>query len=182
MLMSEKLQNGNRKLTDTPAPMDEEMKILRFDPRVTMHLLPLCKGHKTLTTVEDESKSSTSKPAVTTKPSLVAKTVKKTYKSSSKAKSLCPHELKGYKLTHEGKPICWGYNLVSGCKEKVENGRCRRGCIFAVSARRTIMAFMPAELPVLDYLMKKCMIQMILPRLMFRLRNLMSRQDQPTIQ
>ena len=45
-LMSEELQISGKRLTDTPAPMNEAMVRLSTDPRVTMFLLPLPRSSK----------------------------------------------------------------------------------------------------------------------------------------
>ena len=48
---------------------------------------------------------------------------KKKARPSPKTKSMCPQELKGFKqLNASNIPICWAFNLSSGCSEAVSNG------------------------------------------------------------
>ncbi len=119
-------------------PMNEKLKTLIYDPRITMHLLPLPKGQSRpidTSTVEDPP---VRRPAPNPK-----KKVRPA--PSAKAKSKCPAELKDFEqFDSEGNPICWSYNL-SGCKEEVKDGRCKKAFIFARSARGTIMDLAPAE-------------------------------------
>ena len=102
-------------------PMDEAMKQLRVDPRVTMHLLPLPKarpsgvekrGNDEVTTPKSDPKIKAPKPK---KP------------PTKKAASLCPEELKGHHHRDErNETICWAFNLSSnGCKTK--GSRCPKG-------------------------------------------------------
>ena len=47
---------------------------------------------------------------------------------SAKAKSLCPQELRGFQQRDpSGNAICWAFNLKAGCKNEVNNGRCKKG-------------------------------------------------------
>ena len=136
MILSEELQHENVRLSDTPSPVEEGVKRLRTDPRVTVHLLPLPVGHKT-------SSSSAEAPASSKAPlpQPVGQGLKrqkaKAYKPSAKAKSMCPAELKDFKqVDDEGRAICWGYNMKSGCKEQVSNGRCKKGRHVCVRCHR----------------------------------------------
>lgn len=58
-LMSEELQNSGKRLTETPAPMNEAMIKLSTDPRVTMFLLPLPRSSRASTSDVIQSVKST---------------------------------------------------------------------------------------------------------------------------
>lgn len=126
-IMAQELQITDKRLTATPAPMDESMRALRTDPRVTMCLLPIAKG-SAKPTAEDKAASSSKVPAPP-KPHPVPKPgAKKKFAATKRARDMCPVELQGYKLKDsDGQPICWSYNMACGCSETVTNGRCKRG-------------------------------------------------------
>ena len=121
-------------------PMNEKLKTLIYDPRITMHLLPLPKGQSRpidTSTVEDPP---VRRPAPNPK-----KKVRPA--PSAKAKSKCPAELKDFEqFDSEGNPICWSYNL-SGCKEEVKDGRCKKGhsYLHAVQEEQSWTYLAPAE-------------------------------------
>ena len=94
-------------------PMD--LKSLMYDPRVTLHLLPLPKG---VAKSQDTGGSTADKNDADPKPNPKPK---KKAKASPKAKAKCPEELKSFsQFDSNNQPICWSYNL-SGCKEAVQN-------------------------------------------------------------
>ena len=96
-------------------PMDQKMKSLMYDPRVTLHLLPLPKG---VAKSQDTGGSTADKNDADPKPNPKPK---KKAKASPKAKAKCPEELKSFsQFDSNNQPICWSYNL-SGCKEAVQN-------------------------------------------------------------
>lgn len=127
-VMAQDLQITDKRLTATPAPMDEAMKSLRTDPRITMCLLPLAKGTPRPSN-EDKAASSTTKVQPPPKPHPSAKQgSKKKFVPTKRAREMCPAELQGYRLKDsDGNPICWNYNMACGCSETVTNGRCKRG-------------------------------------------------------
>ena len=58
-------------------------------------------------------------------------------KQSQRAKALCPNELKDFKqVDDQGKPICWAYNMKSGCKESVQNGALQKGSTHCMKCLR----------------------------------------------
>ena len=116
-------------------PMEESLKQLRTDPRVTMHLLPLPKVSAREHDSKNPSSSSTGHPRPAPKRDF--RPAKKS-KASAKAKSMCPDELKQYsQKTDEGLPICWAFNSKAGCKEPVQNGRCKKGVHCCIKCKRT---------------------------------------------
>ncbi|CAJ1438397.1 unnamed protein product, partial [Effrenium voratum] len=129
--MAEELQQTAINLVSVPAPMDEALNRLRFDPRVQMHLLPLAKHIKVAK--EDYARSSAAaSPSNSGKGSPSSKHVaarsKKQKKPSAKAKSICPHELQGFnQRDSDGNAICWSFNMKGGCQLEVTNGRCKKG-------------------------------------------------------
>lgn len=111
-------------------PMDAKMQALACDPRVNMFLLPLPSSVKVAKEVSEDHET-IEKPGRVPRP-------KKKAKSSPKAKSMCPKELKGYnRLNANSVPICWGFNLSSGCSESVSNGRCKKGSHECIKCNRT---------------------------------------------
>ena len=130
-IMAEELQQTAINLVSVPAPMDEALNRLRFDPRVQMHLLPLAKRIKVAK--DDYAKSSAAaSPSNSGKGSPsnkhVAARSKKQKKPSAKAKSICPHELQGFnQRDSDGNAICWSFNMKGGCQLEVTNGRCKKG-------------------------------------------------------
>lgn len=139
MIMAEELQQANKQLSETPSPMNEAMEQLRTDPRVTMHLLPL-PGHRQAT-----SSAASGSTKVAPPPAPVSGTKRqkqKTLKQSSKARTLCPAELKEFKQTDdEGRPICWAFNTKAGCKEAVSGGKCKKGVHICIKCRRSNHSF-----------------------------------------
>lgn len=114
-------------------PMEEKLKTLRTDPRVTMFLLPLPKS----ASKDSEKTTSTS---TKTPPPAAAPAVKPAKKArpSAKAKTLCPQELKGFQQRDpSGNAICWAYNLKGGCKNEVTNGRCKKGVHCCIKCHKT---------------------------------------------
>ena len=126
-VMAQELQLTGKRLTATPAPMDESMKTLRTDPRITMCLLPLAKGAPK--TASEDKGATSSKTPPPPKPHPMPKTgAKKKFAATKRAREMCPAELQGYRLKDsEGQPICWNFNMACGCTETVNNGQCKRG-------------------------------------------------------
>jgi len=121
-LMSEELQTSGKRLTDTPAPMNDAMVRLSTDPRVTMFLFPLPRS----------SKSAASDVSSYVKPTGDAEVVKrpkpKIKKPSAKAKNLCPEELgQHHETDSDNNRICWAFNMKNGCSLEVKDGKCRKG-------------------------------------------------------
>ena len=113
-------------------PMDKKMTELRTDPRVTMFLLPL---PKSAAKDSDKPAASTSTPkAGAPQPLRPAKKAR----PSAKAKSMCPQELRGFQQRDpSGNAICWAFNLKTGCKNEVTNGRCKKGVHCCMKCHKT---------------------------------------------
>ena len=118
-------------------PMEKKMRELRSDPRVTMYMLPLPKGAPRES--EKAAASSSTTGGTNTRPTGPGNPrPNKRPKASAKAKSLCPQELKGFSQKDEaGNPICWAFNLKSGCKNEVTNGKCKKGKHCCMKCHRT---------------------------------------------
>ena len=138
-LMAQELHGGLQPDARGNMPMETKLKELRTDPRVTMFLLPLPKN----------AAKESDKPAAASssqKPSPAAPTPlrpSKKAKPSAKAKSMCPQELKGFaQRDAAGNAICWAFNLKTGCKNEVSNGRCKKGthcCIKCHKANHSLV-------------------------------------------
>ena len=139
-LMAQEISGSLRASASGVLPMDEKMKALMFDPRVTMHLLPLPKG---VAKGQDSAGSVADKDDPDPKPNPKPK---KKAKASPKAKAKCPEQLKLFGQFHSNnQPICWSYSL-SGCKEAVQNGRCKKGAhICIVSSCKSWSSGMPGQ-------------------------------------
>ena len=112
-------------------PMDIMMQTLSCDPRVNMFLLPLPSSVKVTKEPADDTE-------VTVKPTHVPKNPKKKARPSPKANSMCPQELKGFKQLNANQiPICWAFNLSSGCSAATTNGRCKKGSHECIKCNRT---------------------------------------------
>ena len=137
--MAQELHGGLQPDARGNMPMETKLKELRTDPRVTMFLLPLPKNAaKESDKPAAASSSQKPSPAATTplRPSKKAK-------PSAKAKSMCPQELKGFaQRDAAGNAICWAFNLKTGCKNEVSNGRCKKGthcCIKCHKANHSLV-------------------------------------------
>ena len=112
-------------------PLDLLMQRLVYDPRVSMHMLPLPSG---------SSKSAASAPVddgATRQGPPRPVNPKKKAKASAKAKANCPEELKGFnQFDEKGNPICWSFNMSKGCQEETKDGRCRKGSHVCIKCRR----------------------------------------------
>ena len=134
MIMSEEHQQSDDRLTDVPSPMNVAFKKLITDPRVTMYLLPV--------PMHVAPKQSTAAPSAPSAPSTGKGgkgqgKVKKDWKQSNRAKAMCPSELKDFKqIDDQGRPICWSFNMKNGCKESVQDGRCKKGAHICMKCRR----------------------------------------------
>eukprot|EP00435_Cladocopium_sp_Y103_P065100 s379_g27.t1 len=114
-------------VNDVPA-LNQDFKALTTDPRVTMYLLPVpAAPQRSLTTnttkTSDQGSNNSTKPAGTRKK-----------RKLTRAQKSCPAELKDFDLKLAGQangPICWGYNMKTGCSNETSNQsglqRCKRG-------------------------------------------------------
>eukprot|EP00435_Cladocopium_sp_Y103_P028367 s3494_g7.t1 len=123
-LMAQEIQGSLQPDATGKFPMEEKLKTLRTDPRVTMFLLPLPKG----TVREVEKTTATSSSSATPKVAATPTRPTKRAKVSAKAKAMCPQEFKGLpQKDSSGQAICWAFNQKAGCKLEVNNGRCKKG-------------------------------------------------------
>ena len=112
-IMANEIKGSLRPSSTGTLPMDEAMKQLRVDPRVTMHLLPLPKSRPS------GSEKGSSDDILNPKgdPKLKAPRPKKP--PTKKATALCPEEPKGHHQRDDNNEnICWAFNLANGCKTK----------------------------------------------------------------
>ena len=134
LVMSEDLQQSGKRLSETPSPMNVAMPKLMTDPRITMHLLPLPSSAPRPVSPAALSAPTKREPPVNAKG---RGKVRREGKQSSKAKSMCPAELKDFKqVDDQGRPICWAFNLKGGCKETVNDGRCKKGAHICIKCKR----------------------------------------------
>ena len=135
MIMSEEHQQTDDRLTDVPSPMNVAFKKLVTDPRVTMYLLPV-----PLHVAPRQAPAAPSAPSHPQggKGAKGQGKVKKDGKLSNRAKAMCPNELKDLKqMDDQKRPICWSYNLKNGCKESVQDGRCKKGAHICMKCGRS---------------------------------------------
>ena len=130
-ILAQESQGSLKPTNDVPA-LNDPFKALCTDPRVTMYLLPLpsssAKGAPTASTPAPQRPSGDA-----TKPAGGATLNKK--RKLTRAQKACPAELKEFTLRlSQGNavgPICWGYNMKSGCSHETTNQqggpRCKRG-------------------------------------------------------
>ena len=135
MILSEEHQQTGERLTDVPSPMNTAFQKLLTDPRVTMYLLPVPQ-HSVARANPAPAAGNASSGSGKSGAKGQGK-VRKEGKQSQRAKSLCPSELKEFKqVDDQGKPFVWAYNLKSGCKESVQNGRCKKGAHICMKCHR----------------------------------------------
>ena len=93
------------------------------NPRITMFLLPAPAGART-TDKEATTKRSTA-PGATQASAKSGSTKKR----KTRAEKQCPDELKKFNLRCEHGPVCWAYNLKTGCKNSTSGkpSRCAKG-------------------------------------------------------
>ena len=127
-------------VNDVPV-LNKLFKTLVTDPRITMYLLPVpASVQKVTQAVAPAPKTSPAPKPQGPQPSSLNKRRKLT-----RAQKGCPQELKDYDMkfsqgTTVG-PICWGYNLKSGCPHETsqQNGhtRCKRGFHACANCHKT---------------------------------------------
>ena len=135
-VMAQELQGSLQPDEKGDFPMEKKLKELRTDPRITMFLLPLPKSTAASSKEVDKPAAATT---TSTRPSQPGPArPKKRAKVSPKAKSMCPQELKGFQQKDpNGQAVCWAFNLKSGCKNEVTNGRCKKGVHCCIKCHRT---------------------------------------------
>ena len=135
-VMAQELQGSLQPDDKGDFPMEKKLKELRTDPRITMFLLPLPKSTVASSKEVDKPAAATT---TSTRPSQPGPArPKKRAKVSPKAKSMCPQELKGFQQKDpNGQAVCWAFNLKSGCKNEVTNGRCKKGVHCCIKCHRT---------------------------------------------
>ena len=95
-------------------PLDAQVRRFSQDPRITMFLLPTTAAAKTAD--KEAAPKKTAAPL-----QAAAKNANK--KRKTRAEKGCPEELKKFQLRCEHGPVCWAYNLKTGCKPS----RCNKG-------------------------------------------------------
>ena len=103
-------------------PLDEVLRRFAQDPRITMFLLPMANSQKVV-----DKEPATKKPVANPGAQAAAKSTTK--KKKTRAERSCPDELKQFNLRCEHGPVCWAYNLKSGCKNTTSGkpSRCAKG-------------------------------------------------------
>ena len=103
-------------------PLDALVTRLCQDPRITMFLLPSASGTKTVTKEDPPKKPGAPLQAA-------AKSTGGNKKRKTRAEKSCPEELRKYNLRCEHGPVCWAYNLKTGCKNSTSGkpSRCAKG-------------------------------------------------------
>ena len=135
-VMAQELQSSLQPNEKGEFPMELKLKKLRTDPRITMYLLPLPKS-SAAASKDTEKQASSSTPPTRTSQAASTRPAKRT-KVSAKAKAMCPQELKVYpQKDPSGQAICWAFNLKSGCKAEVTNGRCKKGVHCCIKCHRS---------------------------------------------
>ena len=104
-------------------PLDTLVTRLCQDPRITMFLLPSASTVKAAPK-EDGPKKATSSPQ-----QAAAKSTGINKKRKSRAEKSCPEELRKHNLRCEHGPVCWAYNLKTGCRNSTSGkpSRCVKG-------------------------------------------------------
>ena len=118
--------NGDR-------PLDNVLKTLMNDPRVTMHMLALPQ--------RASASSHADIPKRTGPPSTPRPNPKKKQRPGKRQRTAPtpPEELKDcHQSTTDGRPICWSYNLASGCSSLAHGNppACNRGCHVCAFCRK----------------------------------------------
>ena len=129
-ILAQENSNSLRPVNDVPA-LNGPFKALVTDPRVTMFLLPVPSSLSKVATAPQQGapKNTGDVP----KPAANNNTNKK--HKLTRAQKGCPAELKDFNLRiaqgSTSGPICWGYNLKTGCANETSNQaggqRCKRG-------------------------------------------------------
>ena len=104
-------------------PLDSAFPRLCQDPRITMFLLP------SLATSKAADKEPPKKPSTAGPSQAAAKSTGGNKRRKTRAEKGCPEELKKFQLRCEHGPVCWAYNLKSGCKNAPTGkpSRCAKG-------------------------------------------------------
>eukprot|EP00435_Cladocopium_sp_Y103_P033219 s1997_g8.t1 len=105
-------------------PLDNKIQTLSKDPRITMFLLPM-------PAVAKSSEATTKKTTTTGSPvQAAAKSgAPSNKKRKTRAEKSRPEELKKFQLRCEHGPVCWAYNLKTGCENSTSGkpSRCVKG-------------------------------------------------------
>ena len=104
-------------------PLDSLFRRFCQDPRITMFLLPAPAGARAT-----DKEATTKRPAAPGATQASAKS-SSTKKRKTRAEKQCPDELKKFNLRCEHGPVCWAYNLKTGCKNSTSGkpSRCAKG-------------------------------------------------------
>ena len=119
-------------------PLDDVLKTLMNDPRVTMHMLALPQ--------RASASSHADTPKRTGPPSTPRPNPKKKQRPGKRQRTAPTpsEELKDcHQTTTDGRPICWSYNLTSGCNNSTHGTppACNRGCHVCAYCRKPGRSF-----------------------------------------
>ena len=105
-------------------PLDALVTRLCQDPRITMFLLPSASVSKAVAREEVPKKANPGAPS-----QAAAKSTGANKRRKTRAEKNCPEELKKFNLRCEHGPVCWAYNLKTGCKNATSGkpSRCAKG-------------------------------------------------------
>ena len=123
-LIAQEQKGSLKPANDGSIPLDAKIGALCRDPRITMFLLPLPASTK----VADKD-AGTKKPAVGGGGAQAAAKGAPSKKRKTRAERGCPEELKKFQLKCEHGPVCWAYNMKSGCRNSTSGkpSRCQKG-------------------------------------------------------
>ena len=128
-ILAQENKDSLKPQNDVPA-LNASFKALTTDPRVTMFLLPVPSSSPKPSAPASQTGATKAAPS----PKAAVATNNKKRKLTRAQKS-CPQELKDFDLKYVNGsavgPICWGYNMKTGCQNETSNQhgaqRCKRG-------------------------------------------------------
>ena len=127
-VLSQEHSGSLRPSNDIPA-LNAPFKALTTDPRITMFLLPVPAAAQKV-----QPATAPVKPGAVGATAEIKPAANKKKRKLSRAQKGCPAELQQFDLKLSGQangPICWAYNLKSGCSNETSNQnsfqRCKRG-------------------------------------------------------
>lgn len=129
-------------------PIDQVMKRLMTDPRVTMHMLALpnkaAASHVSVDPGDHKRQSSGAAAPSSQRPQAKKKSKASRPGKGQRTRPSPPDELKDcYQTTSDGRPICWAYNLKQGCSLNVSGQppACAKGCHCCAFCRKVGHSF-----------------------------------------
>ena len=121
-LLAQEVKGSLKPAADGTIPLDALVKKLSHDPRITMFLLPSTAAGRAADKDAPAKKTAPGAPS-----QAAAKSTNKRRKT--RAEKRCPEELRKFNLKCDHGPVCWAYNLKSGCKNATSGkpSRCQKG-------------------------------------------------------